>query len=350
MKRRPLILSILCLSLLAAGVAARESVGNVASDMVATGQKFLAGLRREQRSQATIPFDDKERLNWHYIPRERKGLPYKGMTSQQRELANSLMASGLSQEGLQKAQGIQGLEDVLRAESGSPIRDRGLYYVSIFGIPDEKRDWGWRMEGHHLSLNFTLRGSQVVSTTPLFLGANPATVHDGPQKGTRVLAKEEDLGRVLLHTFSGKQRDKVMINVSAPADIVTGASQKAQMGAPVGVSMREMSPAQSKMLNELIDVYANRLRKELAEEELAKLRAAGMENIYFAWAGGSEPGQPHYYRIQGPTFVIEYDNTQDNANHIHTVWRDFDHDFGLDPLRAHYLTSPHHRHVRAHAN
>jgi hypothetical protein len=347
MKRTSLALSILCSGVLAAGVAGRQSVGNVTSEMVAAGQKLLAGLRKEQQSQAIIPFDDKERLNWHYIPRERKGLPYKSMTSQQRELANSLMASGLSQEGLQKAQGIQRLEDVLRAESGSPIRDPGLYYVSIFGTPGEKRDWGWRMEGHHLSLNFTLRDGQVVSTTPLFLGANPATVHEGPQKGTRVLAKEEELGRALLHTFSGTLRDKVMINVSAPADIVTGASQKAQVGAPVGMSMREMSPAQRQKLTELVEVYAHRLRKELAEEELAKLQAAGMEKIYFAWAGGSEPGQPHYYRIQGPTFVVEYDNTQDNANHIHTVWRDFDHDFGLDPLRAHYLTSPHHRHVQA---
>jgi len=347
MKRTSLALSILCFGVLAAGVAGRQSVGNVTSEMVAAGQKFLAGLRKEQQSQAIIPFDDKERLNWHYIPRERKGLPYKSMTSQQRELANSLMASGLSQEGLQKAQGIQRLEDVLRAESGSSIRDPGLYYVSIFGTPGGKRDWGWRMEGHHLSLNFTLRDGQVVSTTPLFLGANPATVHEGPQKGTRVLAKEEELGRALLHTFSGTSRDKVMINVSAPADIVTGASQNAQVGAPVGMSMREMSPAQRQMLTELVEVYAHRLRKELAEEELAKLQAAGMEKIYFAWAGGSEPGQPHYYRIQGPTFVVEYDNTQDNANHIHTVWRDFDHDFGLDPLRAHYLTSPHHRHVQA---
>jgi hypothetical protein len=347
MKRRPLILSIVCVGVLGVGIAGRQSVGNVTAEMGSAAQKFLAGLRKEQQSQATIPFDDKERLNWHYIPRERKGLPYKSMTAEQRELANSLIASGLSAEGLHKARRIQRLEDVLRAESGSSIRDPGLYYVSIFGTPGEKRDWGWRMEGHHLSLNFTLHGDQVVSSTPFFMGANPATVHEGPQKGTRVLAAEEDMGRALLHTFSGPLREKVMINVSAPADIVTGASQKAQVGAPVGVSMREMSPAQSKMLTELIEMYAHRLRKELAEEELAKLRAAGMENIYFAWAGGSEPGQPHYYRIQGPTFVVEYDNTQDNANHIHTVWRDFDHDFGLDPLRAHYLTSPHHRHIQA---
>jgi hypothetical protein len=201
------------------------------------------------------------------------------------------------------------------------------------------------MEGHHLSLNFTLRDGRVVSTTPFFFGANPATVREGPQKGARVLAPEEDMGRALLHSFTGTQREKVVIQAEAPADIITEASRRARLSAPAGVSMHEMAPAQAKMLTELIELYAHRLRKELAAEELAKLKAAGMEKIYFAWAGGSEPGQPHYYRIQGPTFVIEYDNTQNNANHIHTVWRDFDHDFGLDPLRAHYLTSPHHRHV-----
>jgi hypothetical protein len=201
------------------------------------------------------------------------------------------------------------------------------------------------MEGHHLSLNFTLRNNHVVSTTPFFFGANPATVREGQQKGTRVLAAEEEMGRALLKTFTGTSRQKVLINVSAPADIVTGASRKAEPGAPVGVPLREMMQEQKKMLTDLIEVYAHRLRKELADEELSKLRAVGLDNVYFAWAGGSEPGQPHYYRIQGPTFVVEYDNTQDNANHIHTVWRDFDHDFGLDPLRAHYLTSPHHRHL-----
>jgi hypothetical protein len=153
------------------------------------------------------------------------------------------------------------------------------------------------------------------------------------------------MGRALLHSFTGTLRKKVLIEVSAPADIVTGASQKVQLGAPIGVSMREMTQEQGRLLTELIGLYAHRLRKELADEELSKLHAAGLENVFFAWAGGSEPGQPHYYRIQGPTFVVEYDNTQDNANHIHTVWRDFDHDFGLDPLRAHYVTSPHHRHL-----
>jgi len=137
-----------------------------------------------------------------------------------------------------------------------------------------------------------------------------------------------------------------LISVEAPADIVTGSSRKARLGAPSGIALAEMSPEQARLLMDMIAMYANRLRPELAEMELAKLRQAGLGKIHFAWAGGSAPGQPHYYRIQGPTFVVEYDNTQNNANHIHTVWRDFDNDFGLDPLRAHYATSPHHRNVR----
>ena len=323
---------------------ARQQPGlDPASQLVAAGQKFLASLRQEQRAKAIMPFADQERLNWHYIPRDRKGVPFKILTPTQRIAADSLLESSLSEEGWRNARAIRQLEDVLRAEGGGSIRDPGLYYVTIFGTPADKSEWGWRMEGHHLSLNFTLRNNQVVSTTPFFFGANPAIVREGPKKGTRVLAAEEEMGRGLLKTFTGTSRQKVLINVSAPSDIVTGASRKAQMGVPVGVPLREMTAEQKKMLTDLIEVYSHRLRKELADEELSKLRVAGLDNIYFAWAGGSEPGQPHYYRIQGPTFVIEYDNTQDEANHIHTVWRDFDHDFGMDPLRTHYLTSPDHR-------
>jgi hypothetical protein len=345
MKRLLLALSVFSIGALAVVLARSQSGANLTAEMVSAGQKFLAGLRKDQRAQATIAFADEERLNWHYIPRERRGVPFKVLTPEQREAADLLLQSSLSEDGLRKARAIRRLEEVLHARSGSAIRDPELYYVSIFGTPAEKSEWGWRMEGHHLSLNFTLRNGRVVGTTPFFFGANPAMVDDGPQKGTRVLAAEEEMGRTLLRTFTGAPREKVLINVSAPADIATGASQKARLGAPVGVSMHEMTAAQAKMLTELIELYAHRLRQELADEELAKLRAAGMENIFFAWAGGSERGQPHYYRIQGPTFVIEYDNTQDHANHIHTVWRDFDHDFGFDPLHAHYLTRPHHRHL-----
>ena len=344
MRGIPFVLCVVGVS--AAALAWPQPASDPAAEMAVAAQQFLAKLDASQRARSTIAFGDEERLNWHYIPRDRRGVPFKGLTPAQREAAEGLLRSGLSDDAVRKAAGIRRLEEVLRAQSGSPLRDPEAYYVSLFGAPAAKAEWGWRMEGHHLSLNFTLRAGRVVSTTPFFFGANPATVREGQQKGTRLLAAEEEMGRALLKSFEGAQRQKAVIQASAPADIITGASRKAQLGPPVGVPMREMTPAQAKMLTDLIGLYAHRLRKELAEPELAKLRAAGMENICFGWAGGSEPGQPHYYRIHGPTFVIEYDNTQDNANHIHTVWRDFDRDFGLDPLRAHYLTSPHHRHVR----
>lgn len=336
-----------------AGVAAlawAQVEKNPAAEMVAAAQRFLKALKPEQRASATIPFQDEERQNWHYIPRDRRGVPIKQLTPEQRRLADALLHTGLSDEGFSKAGNIRRLDQVLFDESHDPIRDPEAYFFSLFDQPSDQGHWGWRVEGHHLSLNFTLQNGRVVSATPFFFGANPAQVRSGPHAGLRVLAEEEERGRVLVQSFEGAMRQRVMIAVAAPADIVTGNSRKAQMGAPAGVAMAEMNAQQARQLTDLIEMYAHRLRAELADMELGKLRKAGFEKIYFAWAGGIEPGQPHYYRIQGPTFVIEYDNTQNNANHIHTVWRDFDNDFGLDLLRAHYATSPHHRNVRLHAH
>ncbi len=340
---RKRILTVACLGL--AGLAWAQVEKSSAAQMIAAARRFLEALSADQRVVATIPFDDEERQNWHYVPRPRKGVPLKQLTPGQRELGNALLRTGLSDEGFEKAKNIRLLEQVLFDESRNPIRDQEAYFFSFFGQPAAK-DWGWHVEGHHLSLNFTVHNGQVVSSTPFFFGANPAEIRGGPRAGLRVLAAEEEMGRALLRSLQPAQREKALISVQAPADIVTGSSRKARLGALVGVALGEMSPEQARLLMDMITMYANRLRPELAEMELAKLRQAGLEKIHFAWAGGSVPGQPHYYRIQGPTFVIEYDNTQDNANHIHTVWRDFDNDFGLDLLRAHYATSPHHRNVR----
>jgi len=337
------ILTVACLGL---GVLAwAQAERNSAAKMIAAAHRFLDGLRADQRLLATIPFHDEERQNWHYVPRPRKGVPLRQLTREQRELGDTLLRTGLSEEGFEKTKNIRLLDQVLFDESRNPIRDQEAYFFSIFGEPTAK-DWGWRVEGHHLSLNFTVHDGQVASSTPFFFGANPAEIRRGPRAGLRVLAAEEEMGRGLLRSLQGAQREKALISVEAPADIVTGSSRKARLGAPSGIALAEMSPEQARLLMDMIAMYANRLRPELAEMELAKLRQAGLGKIHFAWAGGSAPGQPHYYRIQGPTFVVEYDNTQNNANHIHTVWRDFDNDFGLDPLRAHYATSPHHRNVR----
>ena len=322
----------------------------VAMEMANRAQKFLAGLSPDQQKAAGYPFGDEERLNWHFIPRQRKGVPLKTMSEEQRELAHTFLASALSPRGHNVAKEIMNLEGVLfQLENQDPRRDTVAYFFTIFGQPSLNEEWGWRMEGHHISLNFTLRNGQVVSTTPAFFGANPARVKEGPRQGLRVLAAEEDLARKLLHMFVGSKREKVLIQAEAPADIITGASRQAEMGAPVGVPRSEMTPEQLKVLKALVKLYEGRWRPELAKSGPDEGAEGG--ELHFAWAGGVEPGQPHYYRIQGDGFVIEYDNTQNDANHIHTVWRDFQGDFGrgdsakgafgLDPMREHYAR--HHR-------
>lgn len=334
-------LSALLLAVLAVAVWA-DSPAAVGAEMVPIARQFLAALGSAE-SQATFALDDEERFNWHYVPRARAGVVFKTMTPEQAKLGHSLLGAALSPEGYKKATNVMRLDQVLFEQSRNPIRDPLAYNLTFFGEPSESGEWGWRLEGHHLSLNFTLHNGQVISTTPSFFGANPATVHEGPHRGLRTLAAEEDLGRRLLKLFGDAQREKVLIDVQAPADIVTRASRKAELGSPAGVAVAGMTPEQKQVLLELLEVYARRLHPELAEAALGKIRAAGLEKIHFAWAGSREPGQPHYYRLHGPTFVIEYDNTQDNANHIHTVWRDFAGDFGLDLLREHYARSPHHQ-------
>ncbi len=341
MRRRALLLGLALLTL-AAWV---QTASSPPTEMAQAAQALVSSLNAEQQGKLFFALDASERYEWHYIPRPRPGVSLKSMTPAQQARADALLHSALSEEGQRTVNNIRLLDQVLWEQTHNPIRDSALYYFTFFGQPSPRGTWGWRIEGHHLSLNFTLQGGQVVSTTPFFFGANPAEVREGPQRGLRTLAQEEDLGRRLLKMLKPEQRRKAMINVEAPDDIVTGTSRKPDLGAPVGVAYSEMTQEQQKALQELLEMYARRLRKELAEAELARIRAAGIEKVHFAWAGGSEAGQPHYYRLHGPTFVIEYDNTQDNANHIHTVWRDFDRDFGPDPLRAHYATSPHHRHT-----
>ena len=312
----------------------------VVGEMTRGAESLLASLSPQQDADANFSFTEEERLNWHFIPRERKGLPIKTMSQEQRKLAHALLGTGLSSEGHSKARDIIFLEEILyHQENRNPTRDPDAYFFSFFGRPGESGEWGWRMEGHHLSLNFTLQKGRVISATPAFFGANPAEVREGPRKGFRVLAAEEDLARQLLGLFTGDFRKKVLIDVEAPADIITGSSRKAELSPLVGVSRAEMTPEQDRLLMELVHVYANRFRPELAQDHLDEILAGGGKGLHFAWAGGSERGQPHYYRIHGQTFVIEYDNTQNNANHIHTVWRDFDGDFGLDLLGEHHARS-----------
>ncbi|HSC77515.1 MAG TPA: DUF3500 domain-containing protein [Candidatus Acidoferrales bacterium] len=342
MRRRELFLGI---ALVAWVGAWAQTASSPAAEMAQAAQALASALNSEQQGKLFFALDDKERFDWHFIPRARLGVSFKSMSPAQQARADALLRSALSEEGHRTVNNIRLLDQVLWERTHNPIRDPALYFFTFFGQPSPGGTWGWRVEGHHLSLNFTLQGGQVISTTPFFFGANPAEVRDeGSHRGLRTLPQEEDLGRRLLKMLTAEQRREALIAVEAPADIVTGVTRRPDLGAPVGVAYSEMTAEQQNALRELLEMYARRLRKELAEAELARIRAADLEKVHFAWAGGSEPGQGHYYRLHGPTFVIEYDNTQDGANHIHTVWRDFERDFGGDPLCAHYATSPHHRH------
>jgi hypothetical protein len=312
-----------------------------AEEMASAANNLLAALTPEQQRKAVFQWKDEERFGWHFIPKPRKGLPLGEMTSGQRMLTQALLSSGLSSRGFAKAATIISLEQILYdMENKPPNRSADLYFVSLFGKPGAE-PWGWRVEGHHLSLNFAVQGDQVVAVTPSFFGANPAEVQTGPRKGLRTLAAEEDLGRALVKALDPDQRKAAIIPGEAPHEIITGNDRKAKSLEPMGIASSKLTAPQKEILLSLLKEYVFRYRSEIAEADLKIIRQSGDDKIFFAWIGGIEPGLPHYYRIQGPTFLMEYDNTQNNANHVHAVWRDLQNDFGEDPLRAHYDQVPH---------
>ena len=312
-----------------------------ATEIAAAANNLLSALTTEQRSKASFEFATAERVNWHFVPKERKGLPFADLTPAQAHLAHVVISSALSHRGYFKAATIMSMEQILfDLENKAPHRNPDLYYLSFFGKPGVDV-WGLRIEGHHLSLNFTARGDQILATTPSFLGANPADVRTGPRTGLRVLAAEEDLGRQLVKSLDAKQLSSALITNVAPKDIITAAARRAARLEPLGLSAGKLSKVQRETLAALIKEYLGRNRSELADADWKKVEAAGWDKIHFAWAGALEPGQGHYYRVQGPGFLLEYDNTQNNANHIHAVWRDFENDFGDDLLKRHYEQTPH---------
>jgi hypothetical protein len=321
---------------------APEPVPAVFADLASATEDFLGSLRPEQREKAVFRFEDAERVNWHFIPRQRRGLPLKEMTPEQQELARRILRTALSQRGYLKATTIIELELVLREMGQNPrVRDPELYYFSVFGSPGPEQPWGVRAEGHHLSLNFTVVGDSLVATAPAFMGANPAEVRVGSRAGLRPLAAEEDLARELIHALDADQRAAAVIANVTPRDIVTGSAARAEPLSPTGIRVTELRADQAQLLVRLIDEYLGRMADPLAEHRRAALEQTDFGEVAFAWAGSLQRGRPHYYRIQGPSFLIEYDNTQNNANHIHTVWRDFDGDFGRDLIREHYRDAPH---------
>lgn len=312
----------------------------VAQHAEKAARQFLHSLDTAQLAKAQFSWEDAERFNWHFVPRTRKGLPLKDMNAAQRAAAYALLKRCMSSSGYKKATAIAQMEYVLRALEGrgdnDNYRDPGKYYFSVFGEPVAGKPWGWRVEGHHLSLNFTAVENKWMTGSPMFLGSNPAIVPEGPKKGQQILKEESAMGFELLGSLSDQQRKVAVVAEKAPADIITGNKRKAWLLEPPGLGFSDLNPAQQKQLKMLVAVYVDRYTRLMAEAIWKEMGDAGWENVHFAWAGGNKWGLGHYYRIQGPTFVIEYDNTQNNANHVHTTFRDLKNDFGEDLLKEHY--------------
>jgi hypothetical protein len=306
--------------------------------MAGAATAFLSTLPGDARTRAVFGFNDKERLNWHYVPRRREGLAFKDMPPAARAAAHELMKASLSAVGYDKAVNVIRLEGVLRQLEtfGGLRRDPDNYLVTVFGTPGPGAPWGWRLEGHHLSLNFTLGPGKPIAVTPAFFGANPAEVRSGPLKGLRALGREQDLGRALAQAMSEGQRRRMVIAGQSLGDIVSGPGRSERLQSPAGVSGADLGAPQREALLRLVEEYARGMRTDVADEELRRVREAGVERLHFAWAGPLDPGHAHYYRIHGPTLLIEFDNTQNDANHIHSVWHDPQRDFGGDLLQSHY--------------
>jgi hypothetical protein len=320
--------------------------------MADAATKLLASFTPEQRQEASFPFDSSEREHWGFVPSEmfpRNGLILGKMSEPQRKLAHDLLRSGLSQKGYLTASSIMDLEIVLRGieNAGGGDAARGLrmerdpvkYFFSVFGTPSPKGTWGWRVEGHHVSLNFTVIDGTIVASAPSFFGSNPAEVKEGPKKGLRILASEEDTARALVMALDDAQRGKAVINKAAPNDIATMNAVTINPLAGDGIPATDLKPNQRELLMKVVDSYVSAMASDIAETRMERLRKAGLDKLVFAWSGDLERGKRHYYRVQGPTFLIEYDNTQNDANHIHSVWRDFQGDFGRDLLREHLKTA-----------
>jgi hypothetical protein len=343
-------LALAFLSLAAMHPVAGQAAGDrgVTTSAVVAARAALRALTDSTRPAATFSFDTTERSNWYYIPLDRKGVTLARMTADGRARVDSLLLTGLSPRGFSTAKSIMRHEAILHdiEAEGPPelrrnVRDSSKYYLSVFGEPDASTAWGWRVEGHHLSVNYTGIGRSVQVVSPVFFGANPARVPAGPHAGLRILAAEEDLARELVKMLDARQRAIAIFSNTAFGDMETRNDPRARALKLEGLRAADMTAAQRAQLRRLVEHYAGRVSAAARAHAMHDVEDGGFDELRFAWAGGTEIGQPHYYRIHGPTILVEYDNQQNNANHIHTVWRDFRHDFGGDLLAEHYREHKH---------
>ena len=313
--------------------------------MAALAKSLLETFDERQRARAQWPFADAERYNWHFVPRERAGVPIKDMAAPSKAAVHELLHAALSEAGYQKATDIMSLEHPLGLieDHKGPYRHPENYAVTIFGEPG-RLPWGWRIEGHHLSLNFTAVTEDLFGVTPAFFGSNPARVPDGyPMAGHRALGRETDLSYALVRSLDEAARERAIIARTSLGNIITQPGRDDALKERQGVPLAAMDEASRNLALELLTTFARNLHQDLAGPELERMRAAGLEHCHFAWGGPLESGHANYWRLHGPLSLIEYDNTQNDANHIHTVWHDLERDFGRDLLRQHYEAG-HHAH------
>ena len=342
--RTPLAFSLIFLASALSTNAKAHEVSPAAAEMIEAAKNLIAALDAKPNTAASgrFHFKDAERKNFHFFPIVRRGVSWKDMNAAQRALAHALLTTGLSAEGYRKSLNIMSLGQILRdlnPDSTNPYRDSDQYYVSIFGEPSLESPWGWRIEGYHISVNFTVIDGKNIASTPFFFGSQPAEVLTGPRKGLRVLKQEEELARELVASLDAGQKKAALVPLHKFEDTVggllTGNTQKIQPLKTRGLAAAKMTQDQRTLLRTLIEEYAFTRRPEFAKRDLDKIEKAGTDNIHFSWSGSTTRGEPHHYMIQGPTFLIEFDNTQDGINHQHCIWRDYEGDFGEDLLRKH---------------
>ena len=355
----------------ALALTAAHHQGATEALMVSAANRFVESLNdRFQRPMTVFKFEAADRTNWHYFPEggftqthgyERNGVTFAEMDDKQQHLAHGLLSTGLSKTGYIKAVDVMTLEDVVRVIEADTTghRDTQGFHFTIFGEPSLTATWGWRVEGHHLSLHYTLQNGKLISASPTFFGANPHEVAQGPHTGMRALAAEEDLALALLQSLDPEKQKKAVFSDVAPFDILTMADTRAELeGEPQGLPASEMNDKEYATLLALIDEYASNVPSDIAAKRMKSARDTPRDELLFAWAGrigrpktqatavgslttGNREVGGNYYRVQAPTFLIEYDNTQNQSNHSHSVWRDFEGDFGLDVLALHHRQYDH---------
>lgn len=320
-------------SLQARTVFAQEVPAGAAMTQAAT--RFVEVLDHSQKLKATLDYNDAERLNWHFIPRERKGIGMWDLNGATLKAAEALVSSGLTQAGYHKTLEVRSLEEVLYLFEGGTEEERRAkrhphkYFITLFGTPSPKSLWGWRFEGHHLSLNFSIKNNKIISSTPEFFGANPGQIDAGPGRFLRVLGKREDIARQILKASPADQQSKLWLSKKAPKDIRGGGVAQPIVDNAEGVRYADMTPEQQALLKSLIAEYLTAMPASVVRERMQGIEKSGMDDIHFAWWGGSELNEPHHYVVQGSTFIIEYNNTQNSANHVHAIWRNLAGDFNV---------------------